>query len=232
MVVGPGPHWPQVVVIMLHALFDLLKRVWLWLLGRDFETPRPAPPFHTPPGAPSPMVSPPPPPQPAPAQPLPPAITSPQPGEPELGLGSNEPPAYRRKKRLLSFQERRFYRTLQQEVGQEYEVLAKVRIGDVIELANEPYDRKRYSTLLWGRHFDFLVCDRFSMLPLLAIELDDSSHTRYDRQKSDAVKTWLCEQSGLPLLRFQAEVKYTQDTIGRAVRQRLQTSDNDPGALS
>ena len=59
-------------------------------------------------------------------------------------------------------------------------VLAKVRLADLIE-ANERHPQWQANfNRIRSKHVDFVLCDNW-LRPLLAIELDDSSHKRIDR---------------------------------------------------
>lgn len=145
----------------------------------------------------------------------------PGPGEPELGLGSGEPPQYRRRESLFTYRERTFYRVLMEEVGSEYQVFAKVRLGDFVYLANEPAERKHHLNQILCKHVDFLLCDTLSQRPLLAIELDDSSHAKYDHRESDEFKKDLFNKVGLKLLRVQVRQKYPKGEIGNQVRSKM-----------
>jgi hypothetical protein len=54
---------------------------------------------------------------------------------------------------------------------------------------------------------DFVWCERATLKPLLAIELDDQSHqTNPCQMASDASKEQVLEQVGLPLLRWPYQV--------------------------
>ncbi|HKZ86517.1 MAG TPA: DUF2726 domain-containing protein [Anaerolineae bacterium] len=144
-------------------------------------------------------------------------------GEPEMGLAApGEPPQYRRRESLFTYRERVFYRALMEDIGSEYQVFAKVRLGDFVYLANEPTDRKYHLNQIQCKHVDFLLCDNKSQQPLLAIELDDSSHTKYDHRESDEFKKDLFNKVGLKLLRVQVRQKYPKGEIGSQVRSSMQ----------
>ena len=142
-------------------------------------------------------------------------------GEPELGLASTEPPQYRKRQSLFTYREREFYRVLMKEVGSEYQVSAKVRLGDFVYLANEPADKKYHLNQIQCKHVDFLLCDKVKQQPLLAIELDDSSHAKYDHQESDKLKSRLFTEVGLKLLRVKVQQSYPQGEIGNRVRSKM-----------
>jgi hypothetical protein len=151
-----------------------------------------------------------------------PVITPPvKVAEPELGLGSPEPPQYRKRDFLFTYQERKFYERLVEEVGNEYQVFAKVRMADVVWLANEPLNRKYYNNQIQCKHFDFVLCDKAFLKPALILELDDSSHDKFNRQESDEFKQQVCEMVGLPLVRVKVQQSYSSDEIDQLIRGRI-----------
>jgi hypothetical protein len=132
-------------------------------------------------------------------------------------------PEYRKTYSLMTFQERKFYRTvLLKELGSHYLIFSKVRLGDLIWIANEPTEKKRYSNQIQCKHIDFVLCDKSTLEPVLVIELDDSSHDQYDRRESDQIKNHVCAEANLPLLRI--KVVYTYDSAMNAedIRSRIQ----------
>jgi hypothetical protein len=161
--------------------------------------------------------------------PLPPAntvnlpVSIPKPlTEAKLKLEAAVSPEYRKTNSLLTFQERKFYRTvLLRQLSSRYAIFLKVRLGDLVWISNEPSDRKFHNNQLLCKHIDFVLCDRSTLAPVLAIELDDSSHSKYDRRESDAVKDRVCEQAKLPLLRVKVQHKYSAEAIAEEVHNRL-----------
>jgi hypothetical protein len=81
-------------------------------------------------------------------------------------------------------------------------VLCKVRVADVIETFGADF------RTVSQKHFDFVICDAGSFVPMLAIELDDKSHLTATAQKSDAVKNQICARAGLPIVRVPARATY------------------------
>jgi len=147
-------------------------------------------------------------------------------GEPELGLATAEQPQYRKSQSLFTYPEREFYKVLIEEVGNEYQIFAKVRLGDFIYLANEPADRKYHINQIQCKHVDFLLCDKVSQQPLMVIELDDSSHGKYDRRESDEFKLRLFSAVGLQLLRVKVQRAYPKDEVGNQVRSKIREAQH------
>ena len=71
------------------------------------------------------------------------------------------------------------------------------------------------------KHVDFLLCDRASQRPLLAIELDDSSHTKFDHAESDKFKSDLFTAVELKLMRVKVRQTYPKGEIGNQVRSKM-----------
>jgi hypothetical protein len=141
--------------------------------------------------------------------------------EPEFDLGTGEPPKYAVKKSLSSGAELAIYRKLCEAIGTDYAVFTKVRLGDVLHLANEPADRKYHNNQIQCKHFDFLLCHTGTHQPLLAIELDDDSHLRFRSQQSDTFKGRVCKQAGLHLLRLHVQESYDQGRLTTLVHEAL-----------
>jgi len=77
------------------------------------------------------------------------------------------------------------------------------------------------------KHIDFVLCDRKYSEPLLAIELDDSSHKLYDHQESDEVKDHVCAEAGLPLLRVKVQQADPIAQIQAAIRAKIDEAKRD-----
>jgi len=139
---------------------------------------------------------------------------------PEIDWG-NDPPQYR-KRSVLSYREREFYRFLHSLFGKEYHILAMVRMGDVLWLANETSNRKFFNNQILCKHLDYVLCDRLKFEPILAIELDDNRHHWYNRWRVDEFKNKACEIADLPLLRVKVQEKYDRTEIGQKIRRKIE----------
>lgn len=145
--------------------------------------------------------------------------------QPELRIASSEPPKYRKQRSLFSDHERRFYDALLNDLDEEFRVFAKVRLVDIIWLTNEPKNKWRHLNRVLSSHIDFVICDVEQHIPLVGIELDDSSHNRYDRRESDKYKDSLFAHVQMPLERFSVQDMYEPGEIGRRIRDALTRSE-------
>ena len=135
-------------------------------------------------------------------------------------LFRKKPPLkYRRVKNIFTPSERKFYRILQEVLPQEYLLFAKVRVADVI-LPVSAKDRSRWRSAfnkVACKHFDYIVCDK-DLNILFAIELDDASHSRSDRQDRDIFLNWACKSAGLPLLRIPLQREYDKEKLRKVLK--------------
>lgn len=119
---------------------------------------------------------------------------------------------YKLQEYFLSYVEASFYRQLKAVIADRAVIFAKVRLWDIfyIPLLKKDRNAKR---ILGGRHVDFLLCHPHSLNPVVAIELDDSSHQRPERQERDKEVDRVFEAAGLPLLHIGVERKYDPDEL-------------------
>ena len=73
-----------------------------------------------------------------------------------------------------------------------------------------------------GKSVDFLICTN-NMKPLIAIELDDNTHDRPDRQKRDIFVNSIISDANMPLLRFKGD-EWNSEIIKREVARTLKES--------
>ena len=115
-------------------------------------------------------------------------------------------------KSLITTGEGEFYSVLLRAVP-ELKIMPKLRVADVIpHTTGNKWDFRRISQF----HFDFVICDPrdpIKLKPLLAIELDDSSHRHWRNKKNDETKNKAAEEAGFPLLRFPWAHSYNEEEI-------------------
>ena len=123
---------------------------------------------------------------------------------------------FERRDYLMSPAELRFYKQLRIAADKHFWVHAQVRVEDVIEARKETKERSRVREYVKSSHFDFVVTTNESKI-VCAIELDDSSHDRPDRQRADKIKNELAAAVGLKLLRFESGRDYSPDVIASQI---------------
>ena len=119
-------------------------------------------------------------------------------------------PRYVVRKSVLTKAEITFHKVLLEAIP-EAPIFPKVRVADVMDAA------ERYSgdfLRISQKHFDWVLCHPVSFEPLVAIELDDSSHQWSGKQrKNDQVKDDAAREAGIALLRFPWQRDYNMIEI-------------------
>ncbi len=134
-----------------------------------------------------------------------------------LGLLKAPPEAlpYERVDSLLTEGERPFYAALRVAMNGRYAILAKVRLEDLVHVRAHGRDRMSARGRVKSRHVDFVICTIDALVPLAAIELDDSSHDRADRIERDEFVDRVFETIALPLIRVKTSSRYDPAEIAR-----------------
>ena len=124
---------------------------------------------------------------------------------------------------LISKAERSFFGVLEQVTdSSKYYLFPQVSLGNLVDVEKGTRPYQTHRNRVDRKSLDFVLCDRSTLSPVLAIELDDSSHDREDRQERDAFVDRVLAKAGLPLLHIRAQAAYDPKqlaaSIGEAVR--------------
>lgn len=101
-------------------------------------------------------------------------------------------------------------------------IFSKVRLADLLYLPNNTINRQAYWNKIQSKHIDFVVCDKKLVKPLLAIELDDSSHSYSERVERDIFVNQALQEAGLNIVRVKAANTYIVNDIEQLIAQYLQ----------
>ncbi len=69
-----------------------------------------------------------------------------------------------------------------------------------------------------GKSVDFIICNRWTLDPVMAIEVDDRSYLALARRQRDAFVDKLFAEVGLPLMRIKAQLAYSENAILRRLQ--------------
>lgn len=134
---------------------------------------------------------------------------------------------YEKIDQLCTKTELRFYQVLRDLVGDRFEIFSKVRIADLLKVKSGTRKRMSWQNRINCKHIDFVLCDRETLEPLVAIELDDRSHQRQDRVKRDEFVNQAFEDAGFPILRIRTSDKYDQGQIDKSIQQATNSKNRN-----
>lgn len=128
---------------------------------------------------------------------------------------------YKRKEFFMSRPEHLFFDVLVSIVGDRYYVFSQVHLSTILDNKVKGQNWRGAFRHIDEKSVDFVICDKAYIKPLLAIELDDSSHERAGRQDRDAEVERIFKEVGLPLLRLANQNQYNKDEIRNQIFQAL-----------
>jgi hypothetical protein len=125
---------------------------------------------------------------------------------------------------LVTPAERSFLGCLDSVLPPDIRVFTKVRLVDIFSVENSTDHSAWRSAFnrIQSKHVDFILCRTDDLSPLAAIELDDKSHDKKDRQERDEFLDDLFASSKIRLLRVKAQRNYDTGELARKINQTLQ----------
>lgn len=140
------------------------------------------------------------------------------------GGDEREKPKYRytRKQFFLTRAEHECYDALITAVGDKYHVFAQVHLPTILDNKVKGQDWRAALAHINRKSVDFVLCDKAYISPKLAIELDDKSHERPDRQERDKEVERILADAGLPLLRVENKGRFDPIELGQRINEFLQ----------
>ena len=126
------------------------------------------------------------------------------------------------KRYLMSKAERSFFGVLEQVTdSSKYYIFPQVSLNNLVTVEKGTGSYQTYHNKVDRKSVDFVLFDRNAMSPVLAIELDDSSHDREDRQERDAFVDRVLIKAGLPLLHVRAQAAYDPKQLAMLISEAV-----------
>ena len=110
--------------------------------------------------------------------------------------------SYAAKDLLMSRTETEFFVKLERTVSERYYVFPQVHLSALLSPQAQGKNWLYAFRHINGKSVDYVLCDKQTLRPTYAIELDDYTHDRADRRKRDAEVERIFEEAELPLVRF------------------------------
>ena len=121
-------------------------------------------------------------------------------------------PLYRKRFSVMNKSEQAFFFELRKQLPAEYYIFPNMRLADILDAVDGEGFYSRNNKLM-PRHIDFLICDSY-FKPMVAIEVNGSSHNRPDRKEIDEQKREIFKEAGLPLEFVEVGTSFEQ-SVGR-----------------
>ncbi len=106
---------------------------------------------------------------------------------------------YKAKASVFDKREVMLFQELKRQIPEGYHIFPKMRLADIMETTAAGREFHGQFNRISKKHIDFLICDQYYK-PVLAIELNGSSHQTVRAQKSDEFKKKAFENIDLRLV--------------------------------
>ena len=132
---------------------------------------------------------------------------------------------YALRRAVMSPAERSFFGILEEAVDRsKYYIFPQAPLASLVYVQKGTASYLRHQNRIMSKVVDFILCSRDTVTPVLAIELDDSSHERDDRKERDAFVDGVMDKVGLPILHVKARKDYDAKALTESVNGVLAAS--------
>ena len=123
---------------------------------------------------------------------------------------------YTAKRSLMTNVETDFFRTLNRVAGGRYYVFPQVHLSAILDHKVKGQEWKYAFRHINGKSVDYVLCDKATLQPTYAVELDDYTHDQKDRRERDREVERIFAAANLPLVRFK-DKNVSDDDITQAL---------------
>ena len=124
---------------------------------------------------------------------------------------------------LLTPAERGFLNLLEQAVGNEYRIISRVRLTDVVSVRNGISKRQSRAAMIKanGRYLDYVLCDKHDITPIAAIDLVNNVSREGYKSKKDWFISGVLDAAAIPHIRIKVKPGYRPQEIRECIRAKL-----------
>lgn len=106
-------------------------------------------------------------------------------------------------------------------MGANYYVFPQVNLDKIIYANGQHSYRNPYYNKIDRKSVDYVLFDKVNISPVLAIELDDYTHQRADRQARDGFVDRVFDRCGIPILRINSMLREEELRVQIASKIRI-----------
>lgn len=127
------------------------------------------------------------------------------------------------KKQLFTAAERQFLMLIERAVGNEFRVLCRVRLIDLLSLKTDTNKKLANSALLkaGNKNIDFVLCDKNDLTPVMAIDLVYGAGKDGHNVQRDFFVNGALDTASIPHVRIKAKNGYTLAEIRECIETKL-----------
>jgi hypothetical protein len=131
---------------------------------------------------------------------------------------------YQKKETLFLPPEKLFFNALQTALANEYQLLAKISLADLVEFESNASTFATSS--IATQKVNFIVCDKSTLKLLCAIEVTDNFQQKETSANSSSPLATICKNADIPLVSVTRQMKYDAQQLRAQILKILQANDN------
>lgn len=130
---------------------------------------------------------------------------------------------FMRRQQLFSPVERQFLDLIERAVGNEFRVVCRVKLSDVLALRNNTNKKVAKSAMLRasGKQIDFVLCNKTDMTPVLAIDVVNTQTKEGALKAKDFFVSGSLDTAGIPHAKIKAKNGYRIEEIKDCIESKL-----------
>ena len=138
-------------------------------------------------------------------------------------IDNSNPYPFNKKSSIYSTTERSFYQMLEAAVGNDYKILTRVRLTDIVEPRNNAAAKTKRSALIKAnaKTVDFVLCDKKNMSIAGVVDLVNNEGKNGHRSKTDWFVNGALEAAGVPHIRIKIKTGYKPEDIRNCILFKL-----------
>lgn len=116
-----------------------------------------------------------------------------------------------------------FYKILRDDIlGERFVAMVQIPLSSIIGVRRrKQWGWKAHFSKIARKRIDFLICQKEDLKPLLAIELDGSTHNNKSRQDRDTFVDNIFQSTNLPILHVRVQSSYDKKDVTMQIANKL-----------
>ncbi len=138
-------------------------------------------------------------------------------------IDNSNPYPFSKKTSIYSSTERSFFQMLEAAVGQDYKIMSRVRLTDIIEPKGASTSKNRRAALIKAsvKTVDFVLCDKKTLAITGVVDLVNNGSKNGHRAKADWFVNGALEAAGIPHIRIKIKTGYKPQDIRNCILFKL-----------
>lgn len=122
---------------------------------------------------------------------------------------------YQAKQYFMTKSESDFFLSLNNVAGDRYFIFPQAHLSAILDEKVKGQNWKAAFRHINGKSVDYVLCDKQTLKPVYAVELDDYTHNYSNRQERDREVERMLQCAGVPLVRFSDVNNLNEEMIAK-----------------